>query len=130
MSSFTSPLLVEITQKKERSRVLARLLAGFRYEVGHLGSGDVVEAPAGFETDFTSTPRVLWMLEPPLGDAAKASVIHDLLYRSRARSRREADRIFSEALAVLQVPAWKRALLWAGVRLFGAASWRREARIG
>ncbi len=124
MSSFTSPLEVEITQQKVRGRPLARLLAAFRYEVGALGSGDLVEVPIGFETDFASLPWFLWSLEPPLGDAGKAAVIHDRLYVTRERPRREADRIFREAMAVLGVPAWKRALLWAGVRLFGARSWR------
>lgn len=127
MSSFTSPLRVEITQKKVRGRPLACLIEGFGYEVGALGSGDLVAVPAGFETDFASVPWFLWSLEPPLGDAGKAAVIHDRLYVTQERPRREADRIFREAMAVLQVPAWKRALLWAGVRVFGARSWRRGA---
>lgn len=122
MSSFTSPLRVEITQKKVRGRPLARLVESFVYEVGALGSGDVVEVPAGFETDFASVPRLFWIVEPPLGDAGKAAVIHDRLYATRERSRRAADRVFLEAMGVLGVARWKRLVLYAAVRLFGASS--------
>lgn len=123
MSSFTAELHVMVTQRRRRGRCLAVLLTPFVYEVGALGSGERIEVPAGFETDFTSTPRWAWWLEPPLGPAGKASVLHDWLYETQARPRAEADRVFAEALAVLQVPRWKRALLWAAVRLGGWRAW-------
>lgn len=68
-------------------------------------------------------------LEPPLGDAGKAAVVHDYLYATGGLggrySRAQADGIFREALSVLGVPLWKRTLLWAAVRLGGAGGWRR-----
>lgn len=138
MSSFTDDLEVEILDARREGRVTARLLAGFAYHVGELGSGEVISVPAGFITDFASVPWGLWNLEPPLGDAGKAAVVHDFLYatagtgvwngrrqitRAKPYSRAEADAIFREAMKVLSVPAWKRALLWAAVRLGGAGGW-------
>ena len=129
MSSFTAELDVRITQKKRDGRPLAELLTSFTYEVGDLGSGDVITVPRGYNTDFASVPRLLWAIEPPLGDAGKAAVLHDWLYETGERPRAEADRIFAEAMAVLEVPAWKRALIHRAVRLFGARGYnqRREA---
>lgn len=125
MSSFTAPLRVEITQARRCGRTLADLLDRFSYEVGALGSGDVITVPAGYETDFISIPRLLWAFENPLGDAAKAAVLHDWLYTTAARSRAEADAIFLEAMGVLRVGFVKRHLLYLAVRLFG---WRSYGR--
>ena len=126
MSSFTSDLDVRITQKKRDERVLAELLASFTYDVGAEGSGDTILVPAGFETDFASIPRLLWIIEPPLGDAGKAAVLHDRLYETGERSRLAADRIFLEAMAVLEVPWWKRSLMFRAVRLFGRGGYKER----
>lgn len=127
MSSFTEPLFVEILDKTRQGRVTARLVKGFAYERGELGSGEVINVPAGYVTDFASVPWGLWNIEPPLGDAAKAAVVHDYLYDTKGLSgrytRAEADGIFREALAVLGVPLWKRTVLWAAVRAGGAGGW-------
>ena len=124
MSSFTDPLRVEIEQGETQGRGLALLTQGFTYEVGALGSGDLVNVPAGFETDFCSTPRCVRWLFPSFDRGAKASVIHDWLWtaRPRTRSRAEIDRIFREALEVLGVPAWRRWTMWAAVRLQAIAT--------
>ena len=138
MSTFTDPLEVVILDRARQGRVEAKLLAGFAYHVGSLGSGEVISVPAGFVTDFASVPRGFWNLEPPMGDAAKAAVVHDFLYqtqgtgrwfgrrqitRPKPYSRAEADGVFREALGVLGVPAWKRFILWAAVRAGGAGGW-------
>lgn len=119
MSSFTAPLRVEVLQGEVRGRGTAQLLEGFVYEVGMLGSGDSIEAPAGFVTDFVSRPWWGGWLFSSFDGCAKAAVVHDALItlRPRTRSRREIDRIFREALGVLGAPAWKRWLMWAAVRV-------------
>ena len=126
MSSFTSELDVRITQKKRDGRPLAELLTAFTYEVGDLGSGDVITVPKGYVTDFASVPRALWAIEPPLGDAGKAAVLHDWLYETGERSRAEADRIFLEAMQVLEVEWWKRRLIHRAVRMFGSGGYRER----
>ena len=107
----------------------ARLLAGFDYAVGELGSGEIVRVPVGFETDFASVPWGFWNLEPPLGHAGKAAVVHDYLYATKGLggrySRGRCDAIFREAMKVLGVPMWKRTLLWAAVRVGGGRGWGR-----
>lgn len=129
MSSFTTPLYVEVLDARRQGRVTARLLATFSYDVGELGSGETIVVPAGFVTDFSSVPWGLWNFEPPLGRAGKASVVHDLLYKlggvlpGRTYSRAQADDIFREALEVLGVEAWKRAVIWTAVRLAGGGAW-------
>lgn len=136
MSSFTTPLRVEVLDDFKGNRIIARLLEGFAYDVGELGSGETITVPAGFITDFASIPRGLWNFEPPLGRAGKAAVIHDWIYAQggnlleRTYSRAQADRIFRAALKVLGVPAWKRALMWAAVRLGGAGGWGRKDEPG
>lgn len=88
-----------------------------------LGSALVV--PAGFETDFASTPRLLWAIAPPIGRHTAASVIHDWLYSQTIGSRWWADRVFLRAMQQSHAPWWKsRAYYWS-VRLFGHFVWRR-----
>jgi hypothetical protein len=128
VSAFAEPLTVQILDGERQGRVTARLIARFSYRPAVV-DGQVIRVPAGFVTDFASVPWGLWNLEPPLGDAAKAAVIHDYLYASRGLggrySRAQADAIFREALGALGVPLWKRTLLWAAVRLGGAGGWGR-----
>lgn len=136
MDQFTDPLDVCILDAEREGRVLARLLRPFVYRDGLFR----ITVPAGFVTDFSSVPQPFWNIEPPLGDAGKAAVIHDFLYSTQGTGdfqgkrwidrpapylRPEADGVFRAAQAVLGVPLWKRNLLWAAVRLGGAGGWGR-----
>jgi hypothetical protein len=127
VSGFSGPLDVQILDVSRGGRITARLLQAFGYDPGD-GKGPIT-APAGFETDFASVPWGLWNFEAPLGDGGKAAVVHDYLYATRGLdglySRAEADGVFRKGLADLGVPAWKRALLWAAVRVGGAGGWGR-----
>ena len=112
--AFETPLADRPTDPGRRiPRVLEEPL---RLRVG----GETIAVPAGFTTDFASVPRFLWFLFPR-DVGRRASVVHDYLYRGGPRSRREADRIFYAALRAEGVAAWRAALMWLGVRLFG---WR------
>jgi hypothetical protein len=126
---FADPLAVQILDSEREGRVTARLLSGFSYRPRAAPQSGAIRVPAGFVTDFASVPWGFWNLEPPLGDAGKAAVVHDYLYASQGDggrySRAEADAIFREALGALGVPIWKRVLLWAAVRLGGAGGWGR-----
>ena len=117
MSSFTAPLIVEVDQGERNGRGTATLIQPFRYEVRHLGSGDLIEVPSGFQTDFCSVPGWARWAISNFDRSAKAAVVHDFLWQSvRTRSRAEIDLIYREALAVLQVGFLRRWILWAGVR--------------
>lgn len=124
---FTDPLDVRLLDAERRGRVVVKTLAPFTYHVGRKGSADRITVPAGFETDFASTPRWSWPLVPPLGRYARAAALHDYLYETQTRPRAEADRIFAEAMGVARVPAALRIGMWAAVRLFGGRAWRKES---
>lgn len=101
---------------------------GFGYEVGHLGSGDLVSVPLGFMTDFASIPRAFRWWLGPWGRHGRAAVIHDYLYWTQTRTRREADFIFREAMCVHHVGWLSRWLMWAAVRSPGGwLAWRGNA---
>ena len=119
MSSFTEPLTV--TKTGPRTWTVER---GFQYFVGEEGSPDFIDVPKGFETDFASVPRGLWNLFPPDGEYTQAAVLHDYLYNIKSRKRKECDKIFDEGMKVLNVPYWKRALIYRAVRMFGGFAWK------
>lgn len=116
MSQFTTPLIVSPLEDGRRWQ----LVEGFEYHVGDYPSTDVITVPAGTITDFASVPQPLWGILPPWGKYGKAAVVHDWLYRQKSRSRKDADAVFLEAMAVLGVPRWQRRLMWLGVRVFGS----------
>ena len=126
MSSFTGPLVVQVTQKEKRPFWLER---AFSYEEGAKGSGRHITVPAGFETDFASVPVGFRWLVPVVGRHGKAAVLHDWLYASGyLPRRRQADAVFFEAMTVLGVRPWRKWLIWAAVRAFGWRRWRKARK--
>src|SRR2546426_7470924 len=51
----------------------------------------VIVVPAGFVTDFASTPRAIWAVLPPSGRYQLAAIVHDFLYWDQSCSREQAD---------------------------------------
>jgi hypothetical protein len=79
--------------------------------------------PRGFRTDLASVPRlpiVYWLTG---GTSNEAAAIHDFLYSTHEVDRATADAVLREASAATGVPAWRRWLMWAGVRCFGGSHW-------
>jgi len=123
MSSFTTPLEVESLQETGKWK----LTEPFEYVVGSIEDPkDIIKIPAGFITDFASTPRFLWSIFPPFGKYGKASVVHDFLYSKYIYSRKQCDEIFLEAMGVLKVPKWKKYLMYYAVRLFGRSHYSKN----
>lgn len=85
--------------------------------------GTVDEVKAGDLSDGASIPRFLWRFESPYGRALEAAVHHDQRYRKQIGTRAEADKLFLEGMKVLGIPAWKRSLMYRGVRTFGGGGW-------
>ena len=119
MSSFTSPLIVTIMPDGRRGK----LFRSFIYHIGSKYSSNFITVPAGFVTDFASSPFFVWSFIPPWGRYSKAAVVHDYIYQTKCRTRKEADDIFYEAMLVLGVPEWKAKLMYSGVRIFGLIPW-------
>ena len=94
----------------------------FRYRLGAPDDSAFVEVPTGFVTDFASVPRPLWWWIAPWGRHGRAAIVHDYLYQrglvvepsgERRRPRRlECDRIFRQAMEVLDDSIFSRHWLW------------------
>ncbi|MDH3903262.1 MAG: DUF1353 domain-containing protein [Xanthomonadales bacterium] len=124
MSRFTEPLVVTpLTDGKTWIT-----LSDFGYEIGTEGSGNIIHVPIGTYTDFASIPRLLWAFLPRWGKYGNAAVIHDWMYWDQSRKRQEADQVFLEGMGVLEVPTWKRHLIYYAVRCFGWLAWLSNQR--
>lgn len=127
MSEFLTPLRVEkLHARSPQGRALWQTLAPLVYHSDRLGR--VLTVPTGFVTDFATVPRFLpisWWLA---GDTAHAAAtVHDYLYTYRATehvTKKDADRVFYEAMCLNGEPTWRRWLMWGAVSLFGG---RRNA---
>lgn len=98
MSRFTDAVFTW-TGATIHGRAEIRLLSPLAYEVDFIGSGWVVEAPAGFSCDGPSVPA--WALRfLPVGRMARSSVVHDQMRRDRRRSKLLGDYVFFEAMGV------------------------------
>jgi len=95
----------------------------FGYDIGKEDSGNSIDVPIGFMTDFASIPRPLWAFLPRWGKYGNAAVIHDYCYWEQRFTRKESDIIFREAMQVLEVPGYKRFLIYHAVRLGGWLAW-------
>jgi hypothetical protein len=86
---FTAPL--DYRYDAEASAVLGkdhwRVLRGFRYYIGEMGSREWVDIEAGELSDRASVPRLLHSLVPPDGVHGQAAVVHDKLCRTLAIMR-------------------------------------------
>jgi hypothetical protein len=90
MSRFTDALVVTPLADGKTWVVLR----DFGYDVGTEDSGDRVNVEIGFQTDFATIPRFLWVVLPRWGRYGNASVIHDPLGRPPAMGtlwKRERD---------------------------------------
>jgi len=78
--------------------------------------GEPIVVPIGTETDFASVPRPFVWLIPRYGLYTRAAILHDHLCQTEECDRREADRIFREAMNDLDVAFLRRWMMWAAVR--------------
>lgn len=111
----------------ERYVDVVRALRGAGGAPGIQGpKGDTGPAgPAGSITDLTSVPRLLWTIFPPIGKYAKAAIIHDYLYDQALYSKAIADSVFYEAMGVLEVPQWRRWVMYQAVKWFGRGNFQK-----
>jgi hypothetical protein len=121
MSSFTKAV-VEIDDSMEPC--MFKLVSDLEYHIGELPSEQIIDVPVGYETDLASVPRSMWWLFPPHGKYSKAAIVHDYLYSNAIGTKKQADKIFYEAMGVLGVPKWKRILMYWAVRVGGKGSYK------
>lgn len=93
------------------------------WEIGNSGIKLVV--PAGFVTDFASIPKILWSTGlTPTGRYGRAAIIHDFLYWSQGCTKVQSDRLLVIAMKESQVDKIDEKLIYAGVSVGGAKSWK------
>jgi len=83
----------------------------------------LIVVPAGFVTDFASTPKSLWSVAPPIGRHSKGALIHDWLYTKHLEGRPWADRVFLEAMELNGTPYFIKKVYPPMVRVAGRAAW-------
>jgi hypothetical protein len=126
VGAFTSELTItHLSGNAKYGWRLWRLAEPLVYEVGGRGSGRVIRVTKDFVTDGPSIPRWLWWILPVWGSYGRAGVIHDYLCRQiavndphpEAPTRADADRIFFEAMELLNVGWVQRHALYLGARI-------------
>jgi hypothetical protein len=105
-----------------------RLTAAFRYR----SSVGTIVIPKGFCTDGASVPRIFWSLLDPWSNFFSSAIVHDFLYSKDSdfffplTDRKEADRIFKEAMFNAGVGWLTRHTVHSAVRLGGWASYKKK----
>lgn len=90
-----------------------------------VGSASIA-VPAGFETDLASVPRPFRNLFNVNGKSRRAAVLHDWLYAgTHCYTRKQADRIFLEAMQSDGVGWAERNAMFSAVRAFGWAYFKK-----
>lgn len=124
MSRFTEATY-DVTADRRHGRPVVCLSSPLHYEVGFLGSGWAVTAPAGFCTDLASLPR--WTQRFRWGrrladKLARSAIVHDLLRADLRVGKVTGDLVFFEAMGVDRVRLAWRLVALAGVLLNGNRS--------
>ena len=117
---------------KAKSRVVITPIGGrnwqlvepLHWELDEVGSGRWLTVPEGTITDLASVPRFLWWVLAPSGQPqVLAAVLHDYLYRcpdarpDGYETKRQADKLFRDAMKAIGTPWLRRWAMWFAVRL-------------
>jgi hypothetical protein len=84
------------------------------------------EAPPGSVVNGASIPSGLWSIvgSPFVGNYRRAAVLHDVYYGDhQGKTRKRVDEMFRSAMLTDGVSDDKAQLMYAGVRVGGAAAW-------
>lgn len=112
--------LDELVVKPETVSGDWRLVDPFSYRTLVFGPPMVIEVPVGFVTDFASIPRPLRVIYESWGAYGKAAVVHDYMCAMNAAySRKSADDVFLEGMAISGVPSIRRQVMYRAVQLWG-----------
>lgn len=102
------------------------------FEIGEVGSGIAITAPAGQLTDLASIPRILHPWSSPFGSWTAAAVLHDRVYSTHCfvngervpADRKSCDDMFLEAMLVAGVRKTRAYTMYFAVRIFGAYAYQ------
>lgn len=97
---------------------------------GHrIGLPDVC-VPEGFHFDGASVPRVLWVIDSPMGKALRAAVVHDWRYWTHDPDDRlfADDEFFWNCIASKRMGYVRAQAMYAGLRMGGMFPWAKGTR--
>lgn len=134
MSRFIGNLVITPVAKKfdgilSGTRTQWRLVEDFGFESDHYGT---IIAPAGFTHNLASGLRITKpVVDDDDWDILRAAAIHDFLYYWRGEppttmrvfSRKDADNILAEGMRCVGAKAWRVAVVYRAVRMFGGLNW-------
>lgn len=84
-----------------------------------------VVVPAGFITDFNSSPRIIWSYFAPT-DCLEAGLVHDWLYANpNGLTRQQCDDIHRRILHLCGFRLTKRNAIYTGLRVGGWVPWNK-----
>lgn len=86
-----------------------------------MDDGITYKIPKGFKTDFATIPRIFWNIIAPIGKHTLPSVLHDYLYTEGYKfglNRKQADKIFWDAMIASHVAQITANIMWFCVRVF------------
>lgn len=99
-------------------------------DLAYENSDFIVRVYRGYRCDGGSIPRVSWSLlgiTPYDPRCVYAFFLHDFLYQSELLTRKQADYILAEVLAIPPCcNAVQRWLIWSHVRAYGWIVWRNH----
>ncbi|MFC1942126.1 DUF1353 domain-containing protein [Chloroflexota bacterium] len=125
MSEFTN--ILEVSPLGDGENWILR--KGFAYYEDELDEKRYwINVPPKFMTDYASVPPVFRSLIAKWGKHGNATIIHDYLYWTQERSRKDADKIFRNGMVVFKVNSLKVFLIFWSVRLGGYFAWRGNIR--
>lgn len=103
-----------------------------------LSNGDIINIPAGFRWDGSSTPRLFWNIVPPEGDFELGALIHDYLYENKKNfsySRKFVDKemlLWSKQVSGTNKTSIRNIdnyIRYYAVRIFGGLVWKDIIKI-
>lgn len=83
----------------------------------------LINVPAGFKTDLTTTPESVWEWLPPDGPYMAAAIIHNTSHSALNLTRLENDNVFQEAMKSLDIDSDEQSLLYFVTGVFGGWHW-------
>jgi hypothetical protein len=119
MSSFTKPFKVIVHNVPLKEKPF-EISGSFNY-YSEVVKGLVINIPDGYRTNFASVPSIFYPFIPPVGRYSKATVVHDWLIEHKKGlgiSYSDINKIFEEAMEILNVSKLKRKIMYWGVQYY------------
>lgn len=110
-------------EKDSMGRPIHKYQVPFQFQINDA----IYIIPEGETTNFANIPRCMWSFFLPSDpDYAAAAGIHDILYAGEIFKRKYNDQVFLSALTTLEVPEFKRNLMYIAVRVGGGFSYKEH----